>query len=97
MDVHWSYGSFGYFPTYALGNLYASQFFQAAKKELPDLEENFALGDFSPLLNWLNKNIHSLGMRYNAPELVRKTTGESLNHHYLIQSLRDKFYPLYNI
>jgi len=94
-DVHWSYGSFGYFPTYALGNLYAAQFYNQMKAEIPDLEDQFANGDFSALLNWLKDKIHSKGMRYTAPELVQAVTGQPLDHKFLIQNLQDKFTRLY--
>ncbi len=96
-DVHWSYGNFGYFPTYALGNLYAAQFYHFVKKQFPDIENEYAVGNFLPLLNWLKENIHSKGMCYTAPELIQAVTGESLSHHYLIQSFKHKFYPIYNI
>ena len=96
-DVHWSYGSFGYFPTYALGTLYAAQLYYQARVEIPDMEDQFADGDFSPLLNWLKDNIHSKGMRYTAPELVQAVTGQTLDHKFLIQNLKDKFARLYEL
>ncbi len=96
-DVHWSHGSFGYFPTYALGNLYSAQFYDYLKRQSPDIENEYTKGNFLPLLNWLRKNIHSKGMCYTAPELIKDVTGESLNHNYLIQSFKNKFYPLYSI
>lgn len=89
-DVHWSHGSVGYFPTYALGNLYAAQFFNAAKKALPNLEAGFAKGEFKDYLAWLRQNIHSKGRRYSPEELVQKVTGEPLNSKYLVNHLRAK-------
>jgi len=89
-DVHWSHGSIGYFPTYTLGNLYAAQFFNAAKKALPDMEKDFAAGNFSGFLGWLRENIHSQGRRYTSAELVKKVTGEELNAKYLLDHLREK-------
>ena len=94
-DVHWSFGSIGYFPTYALGNLYAAQFYHQAQQEITDLEDYIAKGDFSPLLTWLRTKIHSHGMRYRARELVQRVTGETLNHQYLTKSLHDKYTQLY--
>ena len=96
-DVHWSYGSFGYFPAYALGNLYAAQFYDNFKKKHPDVDDEYNNGNFMPLLNWLIENIHSKGMCCTAPELIKHVTDEPLNHLYLIKSLKNKFYPLYNI
>ena len=57
-DVHWSAGLFGYFPSYALGNLYAAQFWAAMKRELPDLDARIEAGDLGSLLLWLRANIH---------------------------------------
>lgn len=96
-DVHWSAGLFGYFPTYALGNLYAAQFFARASDELGDLDAQFARGDFRPLLEWLRSNIHRQGQRYTASELVQQVTGQPLSHQPLIRSLRAKFAPLYRL
>lgn len=89
-DVHWAHGGIGYFPTYALGNLYAAQFFASSKKALPDFESKFAQGEFSQYLQWLRKNIHSQGRRYNPEELVLKVTGEQLDSKYLIDHLQQK-------
>ena len=96
-DVHWSAGYFGYFPTYSLGNLYAAQFFATAQGELGNLEAMFSAGEFAPLLAWLNNNIHSQGMRYEAPELVRQVTGHSLDAAYLVNYLNRKFTAVYGL
>ena len=63
-DIHWSAGLVGYFPTYSLGNLYASQFFAQAEADLGPLDAKFRSGDFQPLKNWLVEHIHSQGQRY---------------------------------
>ncbi|MFH0824418.1 MAG: carboxypeptidase M32, partial [Pseudomonadota bacterium] len=60
-DVHWSLGAFGYFPTYTLGNVYAAQFFDKARKDIGDLDAMFEKGEFRPLLGWLRDRIHSQG------------------------------------
>ena len=96
-DIHWSAGYFGYFATYALGNLYASQFFAKAKEDIPDLEDRFASGDFSGLKDWLHKNIHSQGKRYRAGDLVEKVTGKPLSHEAMMTYLKSKFSTLYGI
>ncbi|MDP9174113.1 MAG: carboxypeptidase M32 [Planctomycetota bacterium] len=96
-DIHWSGGAIGYFPTYTLGNLYAAQFFEQAKDEMPRLEENFARGDFSTLLGWLRKNIHSQGMKFTASELVKKITGRELSSEPLLNHLRKKSSELYGV
>lgn len=75
-DIHWSMGAFGYFPTYTLGNLFASQLFEAAGRALPDLEGSIAAGDLAPLRVWLTENVHSQGSRYSAAALIERATGE---------------------
>jgi carboxypeptidase Taq len=94
-DVHWSGGAIGYFPTYSLGNLYAAQLFEAAARDLGDLQAMFRRGDFLPLRGWLRKHIHSQGRRYPAAELARRVTGVPLSHDALLRHLRGKFAPLY--
>jgi carboxypeptidase Taq len=96
-DVHWSFGGFGYFPTYALGTLNAAQLFDAALKALPDLENSFAMGDFSALLDWLRTNIHQQGRRYRSRELIERVTGQPPSHRPLMDYLRRKFGELYQI
>jgi carboxypeptidase Taq len=96
-DVHWSAALLGYFPTYSLGNLYASQFFAQAERELGDLSAQFAKGEFKPLLSWLRCRIHEPGQAYTAAELVEKVTGRALSHEPLLAHLRNKFAPLYGL
>jgi carboxypeptidase Taq len=96
-DIHWAAGLFGYFPTYALGNLYAAQFFAQAHSDLGDLPAEFALGRFRPLHDWLVAKIHQHGQRYTAAELVSRVTGEPLSHQPLIEHLHGKFAPLYGL
>jgi len=96
-DVHWSAGLFGYFPSYSLGNLYASQIFAQADAELGGLAEPFARGEFQPLRSWLRSKIHQEGQRYSAAELVSRVTGRPLSHEPLVQHLRNKLGPLYGI
>lgn len=94
-DVHWSCGLFGYFPTYTLGNLYAAQFFAKASENLADLPAQLRAGEFGPLKEWLNTNIHAQGMRYPAGELCRRVTGRELDPAGFMTYLRDKVEPLY--
>ncbi len=96
-DVHWSGGSFGYFPTYTLGNVYAAQLFAAAERALGPLEERFARGEFEPLLAWLRANVHRHGRRYLPPELIERATGEPPTARYLNAYLEAKFGALYGL
>ena len=90
-DIHWSMGAFGYFPTYALGNLYAAQFFEQAQKDIPDLDDRMAENDHKPLLNWLRTNIHQHGQRFRAGELVERITGKPLSIDPFMNYLTAKF------
>ncbi|MEK6248290.1 MAG: carboxypeptidase M32, partial [Planctomycetales bacterium] len=94
-DIHWSGGAFGYFPTYSLGNLYSAQFFDQAAKDLGDLDEQFAAGEFQPLRQWLAQHIHHAGQCFSASELVQRVTGQPLSHQHLMDHLRSKLGPLY--
>ena len=96
-DIHWCIGLFGYFPTYALGNLYAAQFFAAARQALPELDRQIARGELRPLREWLRENIHRHGKRYRAHELVKVVTGQELSHKPFIDYLNGKFRPLYGL
>ncbi|MCA9052651.1 MAG: carboxypeptidase M32 [Planctomycetaceae bacterium] len=96
-DVHWSAGLIGYFPTYALGNMYAAQFFESARQELGDLDAQFARGEFRPLLEWLRTNIHRRGLQYRAAKLVELVTGRPLSSEPLLKHLNSRFRPLYGL
>lgn len=96
-DTHWSSGMLGYFPTYALGNIYAAQIFAQVKKDIPDLEEGFMRGEFAPLLTWLRENIHRQGRRYRGAALIKKLTGSELSVTPLVEHLRHKLTLVYGL
>ena len=96
-DIHWSHGSFGYFPTYSLGSFYAAQFMAQAEKEIDGLKSGFAKGEYLSLKNWLNEKIHRHGKLYNSEELCEMVTGETLNVNYFVQYAREKFGRVYGI
>lgn len=96
-DVHWSAGLFGYFPTYTLGNLYAAQFFEQARKDLGDLDAMFTRGEFKPLLGWLREKIHRHGRRYSARDLCKRVTGAELSAQPLLNHLNRKAAEFYGI
>lgn len=96
-DIHWSAGLIGYFPTYALGNMFAAQFFEAADRQLGGLFQQFAIGEFQPLKHWLNQQIHSRGKRLRAHELVQAVTGESLSAQPLLRHLNARFRGLFGL
>jgi carboxypeptidase Taq len=94
-DVHWSAALIGYFPTYALGNLYAAQFFAQAMKDVGPFDGQFERGEFESLFNWLREKIHHRGQCYTAAELVEDVTGDSLSHRPLIAYLTEKYRTFY--
>lgn len=96
-DVHWSGGMFGYFPTYTLGNIYAAQLFAAAQRELGDLGDMFARGEFAPLLGWLRREIHSRGKTLLARDLVQRVTGQEPDARFLVEHLTSRCERAYHL
>ncbi|MFQ5463536.1 MAG: carboxypeptidase M32, partial [Phycisphaerae bacterium] len=96
-DIHWSMGALGYFPTYALGNLYAAQFFEQARKDIPDLEDHIRNGRHQPLRTWLRENIHMHGRRYGAGELVERVTGRPLSIKPFMDYITGKVSDVYGL
>ncbi len=96
-DVHWSMGGIGYFPSYAMGNLYAAQIFGQAQKAIPDLLERTAAGDFLPLKTWLNKEVHLQGRRYDPEDLVKVITGKALSADPFMDYLEEKYGEIYRL
>ena len=90
-DIHWSAGLFGSFPTYTVGNVMASQFFEAAKVQVPDLTHALAAGDYAPLRTWLTENIYRHGRTYTPQELLERATGRSLDVAPYLAYLDDKY------
>lgn len=95
-DIHWSLGDFGYFPTYALGNLFSAHFFTAFAKQHPDWEEKVAQGELAFMRDWLKKNIHCHGRMYNSDELAKKVTGKPLSETAYCTYLKKKYSAIYH-
>ncbi|MBQ8498115.1 MAG: carboxypeptidase M32 [Clostridia bacterium] len=95
-DTHWSGGSFGYFPSYALGSAYGAQMLHAMKNDLGNIEEKIASGDFSEIKAWLGERIHQHACLYAPGELLEKTCGK-FDAQYYIDYLTDKFTKLYSL
>ena len=96
-DVHWTRPSFGYFPTYALGNLYAAQFYRAAREQAPVIEAEMEAGKTDALLSWLRDNIHQHGRKFKPDEIVQRATGHPLSHEPFIAYATDKFGDVYDL
>jgi len=95
-DIQWSMAQFGYFPAYALGNMYNAQYSARLKKELP-FQQLLREGRLSEIYDWKQKNLYCYGSLYTPDELMNKVTGESLSAKYLVKHLTDKFTALYEL
>jgi carboxypeptidase Taq len=96
-DVHWSHGSFGYFPTYSLGSFYAAQLFDEAKKQDQMLIDKIENGDTKPLLDFLRKHIYRFGRMYTSEELMKKLNGKGLDTNCFLDYLLEKYGNIYNL
>jgi len=94
-DTHWASGLYGYFPSYALGNIYSGQITAAITKDLPDWRNQLALGKLNHVNEWLKRNIHSQGNLYDPAELIKKATGRNLNSEPYMQYLNEKYGNIY--
>ncbi|MEM6482534.1 MAG: carboxypeptidase M32 [Pseudomonadota bacterium] len=93
-DVHWSVGLFGYFPTYALGNVYAGCLHAALRRDVPDLDDALAEGDPSPALLWLRENLQRHGGLMEPAALIEQACGAPASAEPLMAYLEDKFSSL---
>ncbi|MDQ0412047.1 carboxypeptidase M32 [Mesobacillus stamsii] len=96
-DVHWAGGSFGYFPSYALGYMYAAQFKHAMLKDLPDYEKLLEQGNLQPIKQWMTENVHKHGKMKKPLEILTDVTGEGLNAQYLVDYLSEKYSKVYQL
>jgi len=96
-DIHWSGGAIGYFSTYALGNLVSAQWWEKIRKDIPGLEDQIRKGDFSELLDWLRRNIHRHGQKYEPQKLVEKVTGSKITPEPYVRYLTKKYSEIYGL
>ena len=96
-DVHWSEGYFGYFPTYALGNLLSVQFYIRTLEEIPDLPRQIAKGQLGALRDWMRDHIHTHGKKFTPAELTRRVTGGDLSAAPFLAYLREKYAAIYEL
>ncbi|MFN3526931.1 MAG: carboxypeptidase M32, partial [Paracoccus sp. (in: a-proteobacteria)] len=95
-DVHWSVGLFGYFPTYALGNVYAGCLNQAMRDAVPDLDEALARGDATPGTEWLRENVQRHGGLLLPAEVIEDASGQAVSPQPLLDYLDAKFDQIYD-
>ena len=94
-DVHWSMGSFGYFPSYALGNLYGLQFWEKLKSEIPAVDEQIQAGNFNSIRAWLKDTIYVWGHRLDPQDLLKTVTGKSLSAEPFLDYVESKYAGIY--
>jgi len=94
-DTHWAEGYFGYFPSYALGNIYSGQILATLERDIPDWKDQIAKGNFHNVKQWLVENVHQYGKLYNAADLIKKIAGEEINVKYYLDYLDEKYSKLY--
>jgi len=94
-DTHWAGGSFGYFPSYALGNIYGGMFLRKLNKDVPTWKASVRKGDFTPVRQWLIDNVHSKGNLYDPADLVKIVTGEGLTIEPFLEYLNAKMSMVY--
>jgi len=96
-DVHWSGGMFGYFPTYALGNLIAAQIWDRMTAGMPDVNDRMEKGDFSMILHWLRENLHRHGSKFEPQDLVKRVTGSKISSEPYMAYLNAKYGEIYDL
>lgn len=96
-DMHWSDGSFGYFPSYALGFMYAAQWKHAMDQDIPNFDELLGRGELAPIKNWLTEKVHQYGALKKPNELIVEGTDEALSATHLANYLKEKYTKLYQL
>ncbi|MBN2385550.1 MAG: carboxypeptidase M32 [Anaerolineales bacterium] len=96
-DIHWSWGMFGYFSTYALGNLISLQLWEKINADIPDLDDQMRAGEFAALLGWLREKIHVHGRKFMPQELVQRVTGSKIDPGPYVRYLQKKYGEIYGL
>jgi len=94
-DTHWASGYFGYFPSYALGNIYSGMWLDRLEKDVPEWRQRIGRGDFAAVRDWLRQSVHSKANLYDPEELVQVITGQSLKVGPFMDYLNRKYGRLY--
>jgi carboxypeptidase Taq len=90
-DIHWALGSFGYFPSYALGAVIAAQLWESLRSHIADVDEQVGGGEFTGLFGWLRENVYGLGAKVTVNELMKNATGQPLSANALLRYLEKKY------
>ncbi|MGH8139153.1 MAG: carboxypeptidase M32 [Steroidobacteraceae bacterium] len=90
-DIHWAVGSFGYFPSYALGAVIAAQLYETLRTDVPELDEQLGAGEYGGLLGWLRTNVHGLGAKVPVQDLLKAATGKPLSAVSFVRYVESKY------
>jgi carboxypeptidase Taq len=90
-DMHWGGGWFGYFPTYAVGNMVGAQLWQVLRRDVPDVDDALAAGDPGPVRAWLGEHVHRHGRTVTLPSLLRRVTGSGLDPEPYLDHLSARY------
>ncbi len=96
-DSHWSSGAFGYFPSYALGYIYAAQMKEAMVKDVPDFDQLIFQGNFDVIGQWFKINVHQFGKLKKPDEIIKDVTGGEIDSGPLVRYLEQKYRALYQV
>ena len=96
-DVHWSSGYFGYFSTYALGNLVSAQLWETVNADIPNLADQIRAGEFAELTGWMHDKIHRHGAKFEPQELIERITGSKIDSAAYMRYLKTKYTDVYGL
>ncbi|CAM9297987.1 unnamed protein product, partial [Ectocarpus fasciculatus] len=97
-DVHWSFGAFGYFPSYTLGAIIAAQLYDSAQRSVPNFQQCVRTGNFKPVREYLKDNVHQVGSLYDSPDvLIEKVTGRPMDVNVFLKYLKEKYSQIYKL
>ena len=90
-DIHWAKGSFGYFPTYAIGGVIGAQLWESLRARIPEVDTQIVAGDFNGITRWLGEQVHGHGARLPLQELMKAATGKPLGAQAALRYLEAKY------
>ncbi len=96
-DIHWSFGGFGYFPSYTLGKLYAAMMRKALLRDVPEVSDLIRRGQFTPILQWLRDHVHTFGRTRKPNELIKAISGQALSEQDFLEYINAKAVRVYGL
>ena len=94
-DVHWSSG-FGYFPTYALGNIYNAMYYNSMKEKL-DVDKLIKENKMDVILKYMTENVFKDANKLDSKTWIKKITNKDIDSSYFLKYLEDKYVELYRL